>query len=129
VPGVRVGHWTDAVAQTGCTVIELPENTVASCEIRGGAPASRELALLAPDKSVTRIDAVLLTGGSAFGLAAADGVMRFYEEQGRGVMTPAGVVPIVPTMALFDLAVGDATVRPTSESGCRAAEAARAAGE
>lgn len=129
VPGVRVGHWTDAVAQTGCTVVELPENTVASCEVRGGAPASRELELLAPDKTANRIDAVLLTGGSAFGLAAADGVMRFYEEQGRGVTTPAGVVPIVPTMALFDLAAGDGSVRPTAESGYLAAQAARAAEE
>lgn len=126
---MRVGHWTDAVARTGCTVVDLPPNTVASCEVRGGAPASRELVLLAPDKAVARIDAVLLTGGSAFGLAAADGVMRFYEERGRGVTTPAGVVPIVPTMALFDLAVGDAGVRPTSESGYLAAEAAQASEE
>ena len=125
VDGVRVGHWTDAVSQTGCTVVELPEETVASCEVRGGAPASRELDLLGPDKTVTRVDAVLLTGGSAFGLAAADGVMRYYEELGRGVATPGGGVPIVPAMALFDLAVGDPRVRPTSESGYLAAQAAR----
>ncbi|HLU44520.1 MAG TPA: P1 family peptidase [Natronosporangium sp.] len=123
VAGVRVGHWTDAAAQTGCTVIEFPEGTVASYEVRGGAPASRELDLLAPDKTVARIDAVLLTGGSAFGLAAADGVMRYYEERGRGVVTPGGVVPIVPALAIFDLAVGDGTVRPTSESGYLAAQA------
>src|ERR1700744_5675665 len=93
VAGVRVGHWTDREAQTGCTVIELPEGTVASYEARGGAPASREVELLHPDKTVSTVDAVLLTGGSAFGLAAADGVMRYYEELGRGVRTPAGVVP------------------------------------
>lgn len=125
VTGVRVGHWTDATAQTGCTVIEFPEGTVASYEVRGGAPASRELDLLAPDKTVARIDAALLTGGSAFGLAAADGVMRYYEEQGRGVDTPGGVVPIIPTLAIFDLAAGDGSVRPTSESGYLAAQATR----
>lgn len=129
VEGVRLGHWTDEAAKTGCTVIQLPEGTVASCEVRGGAPASRELDLLAPDKTVARIDAVLLTGGSAFGLAAADGVMRYYEERGRGVATPGGVVPVVPAMALFDLAVGDPSVRPTSESGYLAARVARAVGD
>src|SRR5690606_41937199 len=75
---------------------------------------------------VARITAVLLTGGSAFGLAAADGVMRYYEERGRGVVTPGGVVPIVPALAIFDLAVGDGTVRPTSESGYLAAQATQA---
>ncbi|WP_219636083.1 P1 family peptidase [Streptomyces sp. AJS327] len=125
VEGVRLGHWTHQEAQTGCTVVEFPEDTVASCEVRGGAPASRELDLLAPDKTVTRVDAVLLTGGSAYGLAAADGVLRYYEERGRGVATPAGVVPIVPAMALFDLAAGDSTIRPTSEAGYLAAQATR----
>jgi L-aminopeptidase/D-esterase-like protein len=123
VAGVRVGHWTDARARTGCTVVVLPEGTVASCEVRGGAPASRELDLLAPEKTVSAIDAVLLTGGSAFGLAAADGVMRWCEERGRGVPTPAGRVPIVPAMALFDLAAGDSSVRPGPESGYAAAAA------
>ncbi|UYM05272.1 P1 family peptidase [Solicola gregarius] len=123
VPGVRIGHWTDAVGETGCTVVELPEGTTASHEVRGGAPASRELDLLDPDKTVDRIDAVVLTGGSAFGLAAADGVMRHFAERGRGVPTPGGNVPIVPTLALFDLAVGDNTSRPTAESGYVAAAA------
>ena len=90
VAGVRVGHWTDEENQTGCTVVELPAGTVASYEARGGAPASREVELLHPDKTVSAVDAVLLTGGSAFGLAAADGVMRYYEQNGRGVPTPAG---------------------------------------
>jgi L-aminopeptidase/D-esterase-like protein len=124
VAGVRVGHWTDPAAQTGCTVLTLPEGTTASCEVRGGAPASRELDALAPDKSASAVDAIVLTGGSAFGLAAADGVMRYLEEQGRGVLTPAGRVPIVPAMALFDLAAGDPAVRPRAEHGYAAARAA-----
>src|SRR5262245_66546278 len=95
VPGVRVGHWSHDDARTGCTVVLFPEGTVASGEVRGGAPATRETDLLAPTRLVSRIDAVLLTGGSAFGLAAADGVMRFCEERGMGVPTPGGAVPIV----------------------------------
>ncbi|MCP3424850.1 P1 family peptidase [Rothia sp. AR01] len=122
-PGVRVGHWTDAEARTGCTVLTFPEGTVASCEVRGGAPASRELDLLSPEKTVSTLDAVLLTGGSAFGLAAADGVVRWCEERGRGVPTPAGRVPIVPALALFDLAAGDPRVRPDADAGYLAARA------
>lgn len=124
VPGVGVGHWTDPVARTGCTVVLLPDGTVASAEVRGGAPATREFAALAPDKAVLNIDAVVLTGGSAFGLASADGAMRFLEETGRGVPTPGGRVPVVPALALFDLAVGDSRVRPTADDGYRAATAA-----
>ncbi|MCM6772427.1 P1 family peptidase [Nocardia sp. CDC159] len=124
IPEVRVGHWTDPVGQTGCTVVLLPEGTVASCEVRGGAPASRELDALAPDKAVLSVDAVVLTGGSAFGLAAADGVLRYLEQAGRGVFTPVGRVPIVPTLALFDLAAGDPAARPTAEHGYAAAQAA-----
>lgn len=124
INGVKVGHWTDTEAQTGCTAIEFPPGTVASYECRGGAPASRELILLEPDKAVTSIDALLLTGGSAFGLAAADGIMRRMEELGRGVPTPAGAVPIVPALGLFDLAVGDRAVRPGAEQGYAAAAAA-----
>src|SRR6185437_14883745 len=95
-----------------------PPGTVASYEARGGAPASREVELLHPDKTVSTVDAVLLTGGSAFGLAAADGVMRYYERSGRGVPTPAGRVPIVPA-----LAAGDGAVRPAAEHGYLAAQA------
>lgn len=126
VDGVRVGHWTDPDARTGCTVVLFPEGTVASGEVRGGAPATRETALLDPTKVVTRLDAVLLTGGSAFGLAAADGVMRFCEERGMGVPTPGGPVPIVVGLGLFDLAVGDPTVRPGPDQGYAACEAAGA---
>ncbi len=121
VDGVRVGHWTDEVARTGCTVVVLPPGTVGSYEARGGVPAARELTALEPDKAVDQVDAVVLTGGSAFGLAAADGVVRLCEEVGRGVATPAGPVPIVPAMALYDLGVGDPATRPDATSGYLAA--------
>jgi L-aminopeptidase/D-esterase-like protein len=124
IPGVRIGHHTDPVARTGCTVVLLPDGAVGSGEVRGGAPASREFELLDPQRSVTEVHAAILTGGSAFGLACADGVMRFLEEQGRGVDTVAGPVPIVPTLGLFDLMVGDPTVRPTAADGYRAAATA-----
>jgi L-aminopeptidase/D-esterase-like protein len=124
VDGVRVGHWTDAVARTGCTVVLVPEGTVGSAEVRGGAPATRELDALEPGRLVDRVDAVLLTGGSAFGLAAADGVLRWCEEHGIGFPTPAGPVPIVPALGLYDLSVGDASVRPSAASGYEASAAA-----
>lgn len=124
VEGVRVGHWTDARAMTGCTVVLLPEGTVASGEVRGGAPATREFALLDPTMMVQRLDAIVLTGGSAFGLAAADGVMAHLAAVGQGFETIGGPVPIVVAMGLFDLAVGDGSVRPTAENGRAAAEAA-----
>jgi L-aminopeptidase/D-esterase-like protein len=126
VPGLRVGHWTDRAAATGCTVVLFPEGTVASGEVRGGAPASRETDLLDPTRLVSRLDALLLTGGSAFGLAAADGVMRFCEERGMGVPTPGGAVPIVVGLGLFDLAVGDPAVRPGPDQGYAACETATA---
>ena len=124
VPGVRVGHWTDARARTGCTVVLLPPGAVASGEVRGGAPGTREWALLSPERLVAAVDAVVLTGGSAFGLAACDGVVRWCEEHGRGFPTPAGPVPIVVGTVLFDLAVGDPTVRPDAAAGHAAAQAA-----
>lgn len=124
VEGVEVGHWTDAEARTGCTVVVLPPRTVASGEVRGGAPATREWALLDPTRLVDQVDAVVLSGGSAFGLAAGDGVARWLEGQGRGFPTPAGPVPIVVGMSLFDLAVGDSSVRPDAASGRAACEAA-----
>lgn len=121
VPGVRVGHWTDNDAKTGCTVVVLPEHTTASGEVRGGAPATREFALLDPLRLVSTIDAVVLSGGSAFGLAAGDGVMSWLEQQGRGFPTKAGPVPIVVGMSLYDLTNGDGSVRPTAANGARAA--------
>ena len=123
IDGVLVGHRTDHDARTGCTVIRFPEGTVASGEVRGGAPATREFALLDPTRTVARLDAVVLSGGSAFGLAAADGVMRSLEVEGIVVPTPHGVVPIVVGLSLFDLGVGDATVRPTAEWGSDALDA------
>ncbi len=124
VPGVRVGHWTDLDAKTGCTAILLPPGTVASGEVRGGAPATREFALLDPSRLVQHVDAVCLSGGSAFGLAAGHGVMEFLAEQGRGFPTAGGNVPIVVGMSLYDLAVGDGAVRPGEAQGRAAAAGA-----
>jgi L-aminopeptidase/D-esterase-like protein len=122
--GVRVGHWTDPRARTGCTVVLLPPGTVASGEVRGGAPGTREWALLAPERIAPHVDAVVLSGGSVFGLAACDGVVRWCEERGIGLVTPGGAVPIVVGAVLFDLAVGDPSVRPGPEAGYAAADAA-----
>jgi L-aminopeptidase/D-esterase-like protein len=122
IAGVKVGHWTDSRARTGCTAILLPEGAVASGEVRGGAPATREWALLDPQRTVANVDAVMLCGGSAFGLAAADGAVRWLEEHGRGYPTPAGRVPIVVAAALFDLGVGDPSVRPGAADGRAACE-------
>jgi L-aminopeptidase/D-esterase-like protein len=126
VDGVRVGHWTDLVGRTGCTVVRFPEGTVASAEVRGGAPASRELDLLAPHRTVQRLDAVVLSGGSAFGLAAADGVMAELEAEGVGFTTAFGVVPIVVGLSLYDLGVGDPRARPGAAEGRIACRAVRA---
>jgi len=124
VAGIRVGHWTDPIGLTGCTVILCPEATVGSGEVRGGAPGTRETDLLRPGMLVQHVNAVLLTGGSAFGLAAADGVMRFLEERGVGFDTQVRRVPIVPAAALFDLWVGDPDARPGPENGYEACVAA-----
>lgn len=124
VAGIRVGHWTDPRARTGCTVVLCPPETTGSGEVRGGAPGTRETDLLRPGMLVRHVDAVLLTGGSAFGLAAADGVSRWLEERGVGFDTGVARVPIVPAAVLFDLAVGDGGVRPGPQAGyaaCRAA--------
>ena len=124
VEGIRVGHWTDPVGLTGCTVVLCPPGTVGSGEVRGGAPGTRETDLLRPGMLVHEVNAVLVTGGSAFGLAAADGVMRWLEERGVGFDTRVARVPIVPAAVLFDLAVGDPAARPGSAEGYAACEAA-----
>lgn len=124
VRGVRVGHWTHRSARTGCTVVLMPAGTVASGEVRGGAPGTREWALLDPRRTVGNINAVVLSGGSAFGLAACDGVVRWCEERGVGWPTAAGPVPIVVGMVVFDLMVGDPSVRPDASAGYAACEAA-----
>lgn len=126
VEGIRVGHWTDAHALTGCTVILPPPETVGSVAITGGAPATRETDALAPGTLVGEVHAVVLTGGSAFGLAAADGVMRWLEERAIGFPAPAGPVPIVPAAAIYDLGIGDPSVRPGPAEGRAACDAATA---
>lgn len=123
--GFRLGHWSDAVHGTGCTVLLCPPQTMASAEVRGSSPGSREMSLLAADKKMDQVHAIVLTGGSAYGLAAADGVMRWLEERGIGYRTPWGVVPIVPAAVIFDLNVGSWELRPGPEQGRLACEAAR----
>jgi L-aminopeptidase/D-esterase-like protein len=114
--GFRVGHWTDYEAKTGCTVVLFDSLVPAVVDVRGGAPATRETDLLAADRMVGKVDAILLTGGSAFGLSAADGVMQFLRDQGRGWPTAVMPVPIVAAAALFDLGVGS-PVWPGPEAG------------
>jgi L-aminopeptidase/D-esterase-like protein len=120
----RVGHWTDDENRTGCTVILFDRLVPAVVDVRGGAPGTRETDLLASDRLVGRADAFLLTGGSANGLVAADGVMRYLRERGRGFETAAGPVPIVPAAVIFDLAVGNATW-PDADAGHAACDAAQ----
>jgi L-aminopeptidase/D-esterase-like protein len=126
VSGLRVGHVTDADAVTGCTVVVAPAGAVAGVDVRGAAPGTRETDLLRAGSLVERIHAICLAGGSAFGLAAADGVMRWLAERGIGFATEGGPVPIVPAAILFDLGIGDASVRPTADDGYAACEAADA---
>lgn len=117
VPGIEVGHATDLEGLTGCTVVLCREGAVGGVDQRGGAPGTRETDLLRPLHMVDRVHAILLAGGSAFGLAAADGVMRYLEEQGVGFDTGVARVPIVPAAILFDLALGDPEARPDREMG------------
>lgn len=126
VPGVEVGHWTDLGAVTGVTVINLPEPNLAAFEARGGAPGTRETALLAPGMKVETIQSLVFSGGSAFGLAAADGVMRELAAIGRGHPTSAGPVPIVPAAIIYDLFLGENSP-PTAEHGAAAFRACSAA--
>ncbi|HEX2184476.1 MAG TPA: P1 family peptidase [Chloroflexota bacterium] len=126
VAGITVGCWTDARALTGCTVVLCPEGAVVGAEVRGGAPGTRDTELARPGMLVERANAVLLTGGSAFGLDAAGGVMRWLEERGKGFRIAGGVVPIVPAAVVFDLGLGDPGVRPDREAGYLACAAAGA---
>jgi L-aminopeptidase/D-esterase-like protein len=119
IPGIRVGHVTDLANITGCTVILCPEGTVGGVDQRGGAPGTRETDLLSPMHLVNQVNAVVLSGGSAFGLATADGVMRYLAEQGVGWPTLVGPVPIVPAAILFDLAIGN-PAKPDSAMGYQA---------
>jgi len=125
VHGIQVGHATDLDALTGCTAILCPPGTVGGVDVRGGAPGTRETDLLRPLNHVQEVTAIMLAGGSAYGLAAADGAMRFLVERDRGYRTSLGyLVPIVPAAIIFDLAVGRADVYPTAEMGYAACEAA-----
>ena len=126
IDGVTIGHWTDASARTGCTVVRFTPAAVASGEIRGGAPATREFGLLEPHRMVQRVDAVVLSGGSALGLAAGAGVAEALVEAGVGFETRHGRVPIVVGMSLYDLGVGDPDARPGPVEGRAALEAATA---
>jgi L-aminopeptidase/D-esterase-like protein len=120
VPGVLVGHWTESTDKTGCTVVLFPPGTTASGEVRGGAPGTREFDVLDPNRLVEHIDAVMLAGGSAYGLAAADGVMQWCEEHGRGYPTRVANIPIVIGAVIYDLAVGSSLRRPTAQDGYEA---------
>jgi len=120
IPGLRVGHFTDSRRPTGCTVVLADAPMVAGVDVRGSAPGTRETDLLHPVNTVSAVDAVLLSGGSAFGLDAATGVVRYLEERGRGYDTGVARVPIVPAAILFDLGVGDAGIRPDAEAGYQA---------
>ncbi|PJH75582.1 MAG: peptidase S58 [Anaerolineae bacterium CG_4_9_14_0_8_um_filter_58_9] len=123
---MRVGHAQDDEALTGCTVILCEKGAVGGVDQRGGAPGTRETDLLKPVNAVEKVHAVLLAGGSAFGLDAASGVMRYLEEKGIGFNTGVARVPIVPAAILYDLAIGRAEVRPDLEMGYRAAASASA---
>ncbi|MBM4451634.1 MAG: P1 family peptidase, partial [Chloroflexi bacterium] len=124
VTGVRVGHYTDTDSVTGCTVILCENGAVGGVDVRGSAPGTRETDLLRPTNLVERIHAILLSGGSAYGLNAAGGVMHYLEERGYGYDTTVAKVPIVPAAVIFDLNVGNPTVRPGFEEGYKACLAA-----
>jgi L-aminopeptidase/D-esterase-like protein len=140
VPGIKVGHFTSRQRPTGCTVVLCEAGAVAGVDVRGSAPGTRETDLLSPIHTVQQVHAVALSGGSAYGLDVASGVMRYLEERGIGfkidTLAPGskfgfrGVVPIVPAAVLFDLEIGDGKIRPNAESGyqaCQAASTARVA--
>ena len=125
VPGIKVGHYTLSERPTGCTVILTERGAVGGVDVRGSAPGTRETELLNPINTVEVVHAVVLSGGSAFGLDAATGVMRYLEERGIGYETRAGKVPIVPAAILFDLGIGGKPqIRPDADCGYRAARAA-----
>lgn len=126
VAGLSVGHHTDARRPTGCTVVLCPQGAVAGVDVRGAAPGTRETDLLRPGTLVPHVHAVLLSGGSAFGLDAAAGVMRWLEARGHGFVVGPACVPIVPAAVLFDLWLGDGSIRPDAEAGWAACEAASA---
>ncbi len=126
VAGIEVGHFTDSRRPTGCTVVLARQGAVAGADVRGAAPGTRETDLLQPANLVERVHAVMLSGGSAWGLDAASGAMRWLEEQGIGLEVGPARIPIVPAAVLFDLYLGDARIRPDLQAGHAACEAASA---
>jgi L-aminopeptidase/D-esterase-like protein len=126
VAGIEVGHFTDTRRPTGCTVVIARDGAVAGVDVRGAAPGTRETDLLAPTNLVDRVHAILLAGGSAWGLDAATGVVRWLEEQDVGFPVGNARLPLVPGAVLFDLMVGDASIRPDAAAGYRACELASA---
>ena len=124
VAGIEVGHFTDTRRPTGCSVVIARDGAVAGVDVRGAAPGTRETDLLEPTHLVEQVHAIVLAGGSAWGLEAATGAVRWLEEQGVGFDVGVGRLPLVPAAVLFDLMVGDATVRPDAPAGYRACELA-----
>ena len=127
VPGIKVGHYTETRRPTGCTVIVAEAGAIGGVDVRGAAPGTRETDLLDPSNLVDQVHAILLSGGSAFGLEAATGVVRWLEEHGIGFPAGPARVPIVPAAILFDLGVGDPAIRPDAAAGYAACQAASAA--
>src|SRR5258706_5335174 len=126
VQGIRVGHFTDSRRPTGCTVLIFDKSATAGVDVRGSAPGTRETDLLSPTNTVQQVQAILLSGGSAYGLDAASGVVRYLEEHGLGVHVGSVTVPIVPAAVIYDLGVGDPKIRPNADSGDQACKAATA---
>ena len=122
IPGIRVGHRTDFEHATGCTVVLCPQGTVGGVDVRGSAPGTRETDLLRPGNLVNEVHAIHLSGGSAYGLDAASGVMRYLEEKDTGYKIGRVVVPIVPGAIIFDLGLGSSDVRPTADDGYTACQ-------
>ena len=121
IEGLKVGHWTDKKNKTGCTVLISEKPLIASVDIRGGAPGTKEIALLDPIASAPNVNAILLTGGSAFGLNASGGVVKFLEEKNIGIKFGGNIIPLVPSAVIFDLNVGSGEIRPGFEEGYIAA--------
>ncbi len=124
VAGIKIGHFTDSRRPTGCTVILCEDGATGGVDVRGSAPGTRETDLLDPKNLVQQVHAIVLSGGSAFGLETATGVVRYLEERGIGYDVGVAKVPIVPAAILFDLGVGDAKIRPDAEAGYKACKAA-----
>src|SRR3954470_2721169 len=127
IDGIKVGHFTLAERPTGCTVVLVESGATGGVEVSGGAPATRDTDLLSPTKMVEQIYGIALSGGSLFGLATGDGVLRYLEDKGVGIVYGNRHIPIVPGASIFDLGVGDARIRPTADCGYRAAQAASSA--